>query len=499
MAHLQLPDRQLFVASAKARIALHSSAGEVYLREVRELVSSGELRFAVELLLRLEEVELEADPRAEVATLLAQCYARLGLQGDTTEWLAKAQRRSVKTGSQSAFDATHVAILHCFGHEVNAIRIANQLLGRQSRRVTDPERMQLLGVLGSAYLRLGQVNKAQLCAEAMIDASSDVEGRWAGFALLGEIKLWSVVRQHPAFMAEVLSSDDMTARPPAPGRLISDAIDAYAEARAGAPIGSVARRYTEIGLARAGVAGRPESSEWSKLEAHIAWLHQRGLCQERDVARLHLGTLLLLHRRAVDARRWLVPLADAALAKPGVALEHDALYFASVACSESGLDRAALLYLNRYNVRIREQHLSRATLPPPNLERPSDAMTLRSHHRRRGESGRDVVDQVVERVRLAPQARFDARQLAQQAGISRRTLENDFRRVTGLPPKEFATRLKLLEFQRRVAGLIEPEPAELEQLARGLGFSSYRSLQRSAERIAPIDDDQAAFLSSALK
>ena len=117
------------------------------------------------------------------------------------------------------------------------------------------------------------------------------------------------------------------------------AMDAYREARAAAPAGSVARRFAETGLARAGAAGRPDSSDWSRLEANIRWLQARGLSQERDIARLHLGELLLLHRRPLDARRWLIPLAEAALANPGSALEHDVLYFASVACSESGNDR----------------------------------------------------------------------------------------------------------------------------------------------------------------
>ena len=498
MAQLQSLDAESFGAVSNEAPSRQPSKRSAHLDEAKELIVSGELRLAVDLLLRHEDTQPGPMQRAEAALLLAQSYARLGLQIDATEWLVQAQRRSAQAKTQSAYDAAHVAVLHWFGHEVNAIRIANTILGRQSRRATDPERMHLLSVLGSAYLRLGQVGKAQRCAEAMLESGYGIGGRWAGFALIGEIKLWSVVRQHPAFMAEVLSSDDMTSRPPPPGRLISDAMDAYAEAREAAPIGSVARRHAEIGLARAGAAGRPDSSDWSRLEANIAWLNARGLCQERDIARLQLGELLLLHHRSLDARRWLIPLADAALAKPGVALEHDALYFASVACSESGNDRAALIYLNRYNVRIREQHLSRITLPPPNLERLPEVAAPRTRGRRRDESGREVVAFVVAQVRLAPQARLDYRQFAQQAGVSRRTLENDFRRVTGLPPKEFMTRLRLLAFERRLAEIEFPDAPLLERLARELGFRNYRSLIRCAGRVAPIDADRAAFLLSVL-
>ena len=139
MAPLQSHDIESFETPAEPDPVNVLPTSSTALGEARELVSSGEVRLAVELLLRHDETERDQRGRADTALLLSHCYARLGLQIDTTEWLVKAQRRCAQAKIQSAFDATHVGVLHWFGHEVNAIRAANTILGRQSRRATDPE------------------------------------------------------------------------------------------------------------------------------------------------------------------------------------------------------------------------------------------------------------------------------------------------------------------------------------------------------------------------
>jgi AraC-like DNA-binding protein len=307
----------------------------------------------------------------------------------------------------------------------------------------------------------------------------------AAFLLLGEIKLWSIVRQHPAFRGQLLLSDELVRSPVAREGLVRDAHSAYQCAVESAAPGTMARRSAEIGVVMARLAGEESGADWHQLEAHIAWLHQHGLRYECDLARLHLGMLLLLHKRASAAKLQLVPLANRAVACEGAPLEHDALYFASVACGESGDDRAALTYLNSYNVRIREQHLSRATVPPPNLDSPDRRAPGANWSRRRGDSAQQIVEHVKERLRIAPAAPMDSRQLAQLAGVSRRTLETSFRRITGYAPKEFATRVRLAEFEKRRAELDVQTPAILEELARSIGFSSYRALMRCAKRLAP--------------
>ncbi len=457
----------------------------------------GEIRPTVDLLLRFDlREELPLAIRSRATLLLAEAYGRLGLRTDANEWLITAQALTKKIGdasAQSSFDATHAALLHWMGEEVKAIRAANAALGRHSRRATDPFRQRLLEVLGSAYLRLGQIVKAEQCAQAMLKAASSS----AGFALLGETKLWSIVRQHPTFRGQLLLSDELGVRPAPPGELVAAATDAYARAFETSREATLYRRNAHVGLIKARLAGRPRSADWAELETYIAWCQGRGLRYERDLHRLHLGVLLLLHKRPLDARRWLMPMADNAMTADGALLEHDALYFASVACAESGFDRAALTYLNCYNIRIREQHLARATVPPPNLEQQQEAPPARSLKRRRGESDREIVEQVVEHLRCTPESRLDSYQLAKLAGVSRRTLENGFRRVTGLAPHEFATRLRLAEFERRKTQLDEPDHATLEDLARSVGFSSLRALSRSAKRVRPSNEG-TGFLDYAL-
>jgi AraC-like DNA-binding protein len=474
---------------------LSSAAGAlahdvIRFEEIDAVWQRGEIRQAVKQLLHLEQdASASALQRARAALRLAEGHARLGLSNDASEWLAAAQSAVSRIGdmhAQSLFDAAHASLLHWSGHEVHAIRAANTALGRHSRRATDPERHQLLHVLGNAYLRLGQIVKAEQCVAAMLAPPVCT----AAFLLLGEIKLWSIVRQHPAFRGQLLLADELVRHPAPREGLVRDALSAYQCAVESARPGTLARRSADIGLVMARLAGEDSGSDWHQLEAHIAWLHQHGLRYECDLARLHLGMLLLLHKRASPAKLLLVPLANRAVARDGAPLEYDALFFASVACAESGDDRAALNYLNSYNVRIREQHLSRATVPPPNLDSPDRRAPGATWSRRRGDSAQQIVDHVKERLRIAPADPMDSRQLAQLAGVSRRTLETSFRRITGYAPKEFATRIRLAEFENRRALIDCPTPAKLDELARGIGFSSYRALSRCAKRLAPLNADQ---------
>jgi AraC-like DNA-binding protein len=282
-------------------------------------------------------------------------------------------------------------------------------------------------------------------------------------------------------------------QPVSRAELVHAAGEAYASAARLAGANSLSLREAQAGLAKARLIEGTQTADWGVLEAHSTWLGQRGLNYERNLTRLHIGVLLLLRRSPLEARQWLVPLADAALARAGSPLEHDALYFASVACAESGHDRAAWNYMHRYNAGIRDQHLARGTVPPPSLETRIEGAGGRGPSRRRGESEREMVEQVIERVRTAPSARFDSRQLAQFAGVSRRTLENVFRRVTGSAPKEFTTRMRLEEFKRQLRVLHNPTHADLERLARAVGFSSYRVLARCDKRVASAQKKSADF------
>jgi AraC-like DNA-binding protein len=308
--------------------------------------------------------------------------------------------------------------------------------------------------------------------------------------LLGDIKLWAIVRQHQGFKGQLLVVDDIAAHPPDHKALVADALKVYGLAVEAAESMPFLRRHALAGMAKARLAGRPSQADWSQLENHVIWANREGLMYERDLTRLHLGVLLLLHHRALDARRWLIPLAEVVMHAHRAPFEHDALFFASVACGESGSHRSALQYLNRYNAGIREQHLSRITVPPPNLEILGAASDGPAPSRRRGDSDREMVEHVLKRLRDAPQARLDSERMAQLAGVSRRTLENGFRRVTGLPPKEFTTRLRLAEFQRRKIASAPSGSAELELLARSVGFSSYRALARFERRIGAVEDEE---------
>ena len=489
MAYLQCadtPDSDATLLSV-ASVTHHANRFD----EIEVVWQRGEIRAAVKQLLRFEQ-----DPgastmhRARAALRLAEAHARLGLHNDATEWLTIAKGAVARIGDisgQSLFDAAQASLLHWIGQEQHAIRAANVALGRHSRRATDPERQQLLEVLGHAYLRLGQIAKAEQCVTAMLAppvASS-------AFLLLGEIKLWSIVRQHPGFRGQLLLSDELARYPARHADLVLGAQAAYQSAIQSSAAGTLARRNADIGLVMARLAGADSGPDWHQLEAHIAWLHQRGLKYECDLARLHLGILLLLHRRPSSAKLLLVPLANYALAREGAPLEHDALFFASVACGDSGDDRSALNYLNSYNVRIREQHLSRATVPPPNLDSGDKRTPGATWSRRRGDSAQQIVDHVREQLRLAPAVPMDSRQLAQLAGVSRRTLETTFRRLTGYAPKEFATRIRLAHFEKRRMSLDADPPHKLEELARSVGFSSYRALTRCSNRLGPLSPEEA--------
>jgi AraC-like DNA-binding protein len=491
MAYLQCADTPDSSATPLSVVKVALTHDATRFAEIDTVWQRGDIRQAVKQLLRVEQDPGAPDlHRARAALRLAEAYARLGLHNDATEWLATAQSAAGRIddiSGQSLFDAAQACLLHWSGQEVHAIRAANVALGRHSRRATDPERHQLLEVLGNAYLRLGQIVKAEQCVAAMLAPPVCT----AAFLLLGEIKLWSIVRQHPGFRGQLLLSDELVRHPALREDLVEGAQAAYRCAIQTSAEGTLARRNADIGLVMARLAGHDHGSDWHQLEAHITWLQQQGLRYECDLARLHLGILLLLHKRPTPAKLLLVPLANRAVSYDGAPLEHDALFFASVACGDSGDDRAALNYLNSYNIRIREQHLSRATVPPPNLDSPDARTPGATWSRRRGDSGQQIVDHVKERLRVAPSAPMDSRQLAQLAGVSRRTLETSFRRITGYAPKEFATRIRLAEFERRRRLVDSPAPAKLEELARSVGFSSYRSLARCAKRLGPMDPDEA--------
>jgi AraC-like DNA-binding protein len=488
-----LEDQDPADASMREPIHLTHSESE-RLARITIAVNAGNYGAAIEELLRLvQRADCGADTAVNCALQLATSYGRLAHFDDAAEWLITAQRRISGLHSdehQPAYDACHAALLHLSGDEVNAIRAANAALTRHSKRATDTFRRNLLHTLGGAYLRLGQIVRAEQCANAALLGAKSGADRSEALILLGDIKLWAIVRQHRGFKGQLLVVDDIAAHPPDLKMLVAEALKGYGLALESAESTPFLRRHALAGMAKARLAGRPSQADWTNLENHVSWANREGLIYERDLTRLHLGVLLLLHHRALDARRWLIPLAEVVMHAHRAPFEHDALFFASVACGESGNHQSALQYLNRYNAGIREQHLSRITVPPPNLESLGGPRDGPPPSRRRGDSDREMVEHVLMRLRDAPQSRLDSERMAQLAGVSRRTLENGFRRVTGLPPKEFTTRLRLAEFQRRKIASAPLGTAALELLAKSVGFSSYRALARCERRIGPAESEE---------
>ncbi len=491
-----VPSQDVPMTTAKEREAHNADDAQERLGRAKRAIELGKNAAAIDELLRLvEHIACDHAFACECALLLATSYGQLGHFLDASEWLTAAQRHIECGGGhdgQRHYDACHAALLHLSGDEVNAIRAANAALLRHSKRVTDTYRRNLLQTLAAAYLRLGQIARARQCALAALEGPIGKADRASGLMLLGDINLWTIVRQHPRFRGQVLVADDFAQDALQHEALIAAALKSYGEADEASDPGSLLKRQALAGMAQARLAARSQSADWNALENHVNWAAQEGLLYQRDLMRLHLGVLLLLHQRAREARRWLIPLADRVMRTPRAPFEHDALFFASVACGSSGSHQSALEYLSRYNAAIRDQHLSRITVPPPNLDSAGRSANGTSLSRRRGDSDQEMVDHVLERLRNAPSAPLDSERMAQLAGVSRRTLENGFRRITGMPPKEFTTRLRLAEFRRRKLAAAPSGAAELELLAKSVGFSSYRALARCERRIAASEDGLAA-------
>lgn len=469
------------------------------------LMARGSLREALHGLLREIEVDGPRERLAALAgfapaALIALLYGLDGFEADAREWFGRAQRPDTRSPSVSeservvALEVVRAALSYLGGDYVATIRSANLTLGRVCRREGDPYRSELIALLGHAYLRLGQIFKAEHCVKAILKSGPgpNFDLGWAlGLLLQGEIHAWSIVRAAPGFRGQLLYVDEWGLKTVDAGARAEWARIAFETARdycAGwQPLADAA----QAGLVRIRLLFAPVQADWLWLEQHARRAEKAGIAHERDATQLNLAILSLLQRDAAPARRWLAPLQTQALARPGSPFELDVLYGAALAAEYSGDPRTALSCLSEYNARIRAQHLSRVMVPPPNLEPDAEERVLPDLRRRRGDEDGTLIAKVSALVREHPDAPTHSRQLAAMAGISRRTLEYTFRRATGKSPKEYVTGLRL---QQAYEALAEPDlqgHLTLAQVARSTGFSNYRSFVRAFKRVYGINPSQA--------
>ncbi|MGA2552521.1 MAG: helix-turn-helix domain-containing protein [Burkholderiaceae bacterium] len=467
------------------------------------IVEQGEdVHRALRRALRAAEMVDVLEDRAQAGALyraIATLHALLGHHEDANEWVGRTLRA---TGAQnvreelSRTDTMRTALSHLAGDMVGAIRLANNALGRHSRRVGDPCRNLLLALLGQSYLQLGQISKASQCAAAIVKGGSLSEsdpGASLGLLLQGDLVLRRALVALPLFRGELLCGNEAD----------SEGVDRPARSRMAHAAYQVAfehsyrfglfREMAIAGMARARLLLNPRQSDFDQLVKHLHAMDARGLIYERDRTRLNLAVLYLVHDGAREARNWLAPLAQTALMRPGTLLEYDVLFCAALAAARSGDARQGLAYLSEYNARIRAQNLTRVSLPPPNIDpagprRPYPAVERRG--RARDENA--LVERVAALVREHPGAPTHSSDLAAMEGISRRSLEYKLRRATGKSPREFVTAIRL----ELAHAALKNEPANdaetLTALAMSLGFRSYRSFTQAYRKAFGSYPAQAA-------
>ena len=417
---------------------------------------------------------------------VAVLYALLGHDEDAQEWFARSLRPiegRLTLDAVSATDTLRAALAYLGGGYVATIRLVNNALTRHSRRAGDRHRNLLIALLAAAYLRLGQLTKAEQCVDAVLNSRGRTQ-RDAGFTLAlllrGEINLWAILRTDPCFRGQLLFVDDLPRRSLDRAARATRARLAFEEVAGAANVGFPLKEMAEAGLACTRLVLEPLECDWEYLQRHVQLMTTEGLAHLRDLARLDLSVLYLVHGRSREARSWLTPLAEKTLARPGEPFEHDVLFCAAMAAERSGDSHRALAFLSEYNVRIRAQHLTRVPLPPPNVATQTAPPCIPVEERRVSQvEDSALVARVTALVRNHPANPAHSLQLAAMEGISRRTLEYKFRRQTGKSPKEFVTAIRLEMAYGALSNQAPEEPGMLAALAKSLGFRNYRAFARA--------------------
>jgi AraC-like DNA-binding protein len=459
------------------------------------------LRTALRRALRLAEGldhPRERDRSRALYRSIAVLYGLLGHEEDAQEWFGRSHRCApdrASSDTMSLNDTLRAALSYLSGNYVNTIRLVNNALNRHSRRSTDRHRNLLIVLLGGSYLRLGQISKAALCVDAIQKNHAPVleDFGWIlSLLLAGEIQLGLVLRSVPSFRGQLLFVDDWAPDGlDVPGR-IRLAQEAFAQAADRSKEDALLLELAQSGLVRARLAIEPLEADWDWQRRHLQRMGEEGLVHARDLARLNLAVLYLVHDRASEARLWLAPIAQTALRRPGTPFEHDILFCAARAAELSGDSHQALVYLSEYNVRIQAQKLSRAPLPAPNLEAQSEIAAPVDE--RRGFNRDDValISRVTALVRDHPSNPTQTVHLAAMEGISRRTLEYKLRRLTGKSPREFVSSIRLELAYESLRNQGAQEPGMLTTLAKSLGFKNYRTFARAFRKAYGLSPAQAA-------
>lgn len=460
------------------------------------------LRTALRRELRLAEGldhPRERDRSGALYRSIAVLYGLLGHEEDAQEWFGRSHRCApdrASSDTMSLNDTLRAALSYLSGNYLNTIRLVNNALNRHSRRSTDRHRNLLIVLLGGSYLRLGQISKAAQCVDAIQNNPAPVleDFGWIlSLLLAGEIQLGLVLRSYPSFRGQLLFVNDW-----APDGLdvlgrIRLAEQAFAQAADRSKEDALLLELAESGLVRARLAIEPLEADWDWQKRHLKRMSEEGLVHARDLARLNLAVLYLVHDRASEARLWLAPIAQTALRRPGTPLEHDILFCAARAAELSGDSHQALAYLSEYNARIQAQKLSRVPLPAPNLVAPSQ-FAPHAVDERRGLNRDDIalISRVTALIRDHPSNPTQAVHLAAMEGISRRTLEYKLRRLTGKSPREFVSSIRLEIAYESLRNQGAQEPGMLTTLAKSIGFKNYRTFARAFRKAYGLSPAQAA-------
>ncbi len=447
-------------------------------------VLAGAVRRALAPLLQLAG-EVESDEGIEdieAVCWLASSYALLGHSDDASEWCARLQRLGKRLPHvANAGLALHVALAHLQGDDVAAVRLANQVLAETGATGSPLAWRFAVTVLGFAYLRMAQVAKAERCVQALRERVPQGADLASGLAqlLYAEVDLWAVVRQFPRFASHFLFVDSLHSSAPTAQVLAGRALRSYEEIVKAQPQSDLLTELAGAGAARARLIVRDNRADWQILERQLHWMGERGLAYGRERARLHLGIWSLMKGDAIRARNALLSLALAAMRRSGSRFEHDALYYASLACADCGDTQYAFAFLNEYTTRIRAQHLSRVTLPPPNLDGAAGLLADPAERLRGAELDDGLVMRVTALVRSAPAELLHSQRLASVLGVSRRTVQYRVRRATGKSPKELITAIRVAHARDLLDDGKAGCRVDIEQVARTSGFNNYRSFVRA--------------------
>lgn len=466
----------------RACVPDREDVGSILLKALRE--ASG-LRGALRRLLnRLERDTDQGGPskKAELCRSVAALYGMLGYGDDATDWLRRSQQ--LGDGSESpeiraGNEILKAGLAYLSGDYTTSIHLANHALKGPSRRATESVRILLLTILGASYLRLGQFSKAELCVIAIHSQrarpNADL-GTALGWLLEGELNLWSVLRAAPCFRGQVLFAGTLRGvRIDRPFHL-RQAQNAFERASECSREHHVLRVLAECGLIRTRLLATSRRIDWERLKEQVQLIATYEIAHERDLARLNLAVLYLIHDMPQEARSWLAPLANSAMQRLGSPFEHEILFCAASAAKGCGDARQAFCYLSEYNARICAQHFSHRALPPPFLEHPRTPPRAAPSVLSGCDKG--LVERIAALVREWPATPAHSLQLAAIEGISRRTLEYKIRQATGQSPKEFVTAIRLEMAYAALEKLPSGQSKDLAALAQSTGFATYRSFLR---------------------